>query len=332
MKKLVAILVMAAMAAIVLAAPGEPLGFFRDQVNPTTTNDGRVAVVGNSFSSSTGCPTIYVYNYRQTEPCFTLSGNEPRWSPDGSKLAYRTNDSSNVYGLKVVRVYGNILGETLFDTNLNNGSRFGQLTWVSNDTIMLVTYKSLVRYNINTGVKEVLKTFNDIRDCTNPEYLGQGQYVYSGANGVLVPGEYKDAIWDQDGNRLYYLDYGLIHKIRAMPNSPYRFIFIDNYNQVWSYSKLGLIDLLDGINSDVDFSPNGEYACASTLSLPQGTYLNRIAMAGDCNGDFIVDDIDFLLVIGNFGNISSIGDCNGDGVVDDLDFLLVISNFGDTGN
>lgn len=53
---------------------------------------------------------------------------------------------------------------------------------------------------------------------------------------------------------------------------------------------------------------------------------------GDCNGDRMVDDLDFLLVIGNFGStdpdLKLLGDCNGDGETNDLDFLLVLDYFG----
>ena len=49
---------------------------------------------------------------------------------------------------------------------------------------------------------------------------------------------------------------------------------------------------------------------------------------GDVTGDLLVDVLDLLEVIGNYGATGSAGDANVDGIVDVLDLLEVIGNYG----
>jgi hypothetical protein len=53
---------------------------------------------------------------------------------------------------------------------------------------------------------------------------------------------------------------------------------------------------------------------------------------GDVTDSNVIDDLDFLAIINNFGSIGSIYDSNGDNIVDDLDFLAIINNFGVSGS
>ncbi len=77
-------------------------------------------------------------------------------------------------------------------------------------------------------------------------------------------------------------------------------------------------------------SANGEvsitYSDKNKLIIPIGAELQH--GPGDCNGNGIVDDFDFIEVIRNFGGSGPEGDCTGDGKVDDFDFIEVIRNFG----
>jgi hypothetical protein len=49
---------------------------------------------------------------------------------------------------------------------------------------------------------------------------------------------------------------------------------------------------------------------------------------GDANGDGVVDVLDFLLVLAQWGTAGPEGDVNHDGIVDVLDFLMVLANWG----
>jgi hypothetical protein len=77
--------------------------------------------------------------------------------------------------------------------------------------------------------------------------------------------------------------------------------------------------------------PNGVWLCQR-----QNAYLSNIVnlnfnlIAGDVNGDGIIDDADLLRVLFAFGQSGSSlpEDVNGDGVVDDADLLIVLFSFG----
>lgn len=53
---------------------------------------------------------------------------------------------------------------------------------------------------------------------------------------------------------------------------------------------------------------------------------------GDVNEDNVINDLDLLSVLFDFGSDSSQTDINGDGVVNDLDLLVVLFNFGAEGD
>ena len=300
MKKLSVILLMAVFTASVFAVPNVPLLFLNSGVNPTTTNDGRIAVE-NIYSYERS--PITVYNYRNIDPCFTVDGVRPRWSPDGSKLAFLKKGSDGIYRLSVVQVLGDVLAGTLASDVLPGCTFHSQITWLDDNRLMLMVGLSLVEFTVSNGTSKSLKTFTSLEDCGYPEHLGGGYYVYTGTNGVFDPFLPIRGIWDSNGRLLYSDD--MYCSIRATPYSPYLFMFITygSYGyEVWSYSKTGKVEYQYDA-SYADISPNGEYACVTTNST-YFTYQNRIALTGDCNGDWVVDDFDFNLVITNFGQVA----------------------------
>ncbi len=81
-------------------------------------------------------------------------------------------------------------------------------------------------------------------------------------------------------------------------------------------------------------SPNGRYIVGfgyNALTRRTEAFLLDTQcedLAGDVNGDRVVDDADLLIVLFNFGGNDANADLNRDGVVDDADLLIVLFNFG----
>ena len=77
--------------------------------------------------------------------------------------------------------------------------------------------------------------------------------------------------------------------------------------------------------------PNGAWLCQrQSAYLSNVVNLNFSLIAGDVNGDGVIDDADLLRVLFAFGQSGSNlpEDVNGDGVVDDADLLIVLFSFG----
>ena len=55
-------------------------------------------------------------------------------------------------------------------------------------------------------------------------------------------------------------------------------------------------------------------------------------LAGDSNGDNVVDIVDFSIFRSKYGTASAQADLNGNGVVDIFDFSLLRTNFGRSGD
>ena len=64
---------------------------------------------------------------------------------------------------------------------------------------------------------------------------------------------------------------------------------------------------------------------------PHDVYFGTL-LAGDCNGDNVVDVVDFSLFRSLFGSTAPSADFNGDGLVNIFDFSLFRMNFGRYGN
>jgi hypothetical protein len=97
-------------------------------------------------------------------------------------------------------------------------------------------------------------------------------------------------------------------------------------------------EIWDGSNDDyhqtTDTMDNPDYDWDFGLHVVRGSMAGLIGLAelvpcpADVNGDNVVDIIDFLAVIGAWGESGVPADVNGDGVVDILDFLEVLGAWG----
>ena len=55
--------------------------------------------------------------------------------------------------------------------------------------------------------------------------------------------------------------------------------------------------------------------------------LSPVELIGDIDGDCRVDDVDFLILLFEWGKTDSPADLNGDGIVGIRDFLLFLANW-----
>ena len=100
-----------------------------------------------------------------------------------------------------------------------------------------------------------------------------------------------------------------------------------------SAQRLSILNLESGIAVMVLTCANN--ACTS-VSYSNVIFLEaeekepEVPCDGDVTGDGLVDVLDLLEVISNYGASGSSGDANGDGLVDVLDLLEVIGNYGST--
>lgn len=111
-----------------------------------------------------------------------------------------------------------------------------------------------------------------------------------------------------------------------------------------------------GCSTTCGGSPCGDpHACLYLAGLENGSYIIRVSLVtssatssgpeqftlnygstdyvpGDLNGDNVVDGIDLLILLSNWGDCPPLGDCpadlNNDGSVDGLDLLIMLSNWG----
>ncbi len=85
-------------------------------------------------------------------------------------------------------------------------------------------------------------------------------------------------------------------------------------------------NVLTQVNSPPNFSP----VAAATVDTTAGSITITVGLAGDLNGDGVVDLTDLSTLLSNFGGPGGAadGDINGDGVVDLTDLSALLGNFG----
>ncbi len=68
-----------------------------------------------------------------------------------------------------------------------------------------------------------------------------------------------------------------------------------------------------------------------SLSLSSGNVaaaeFSNVFLAGDLNGDNVVNSLDYAIFIGKFGSNDSLADFNGDGEVNTLDYGILLRNY-----
>lgn len=134
----------------------------------------------------------------------------------------------------------------------------------------------------------------------------------------------------------------LIHITASNPDTGESFIFEANSNALGRWRVPFSVDLLDipGLYRPiwtVKVKPRGALQMAFPQTLLVGgdtldPYLRQMMILGDINEDNVIDDLDLLQMLIEFGLAGVPSDLDGNGVADDRDLMHVLFNFGRTGD